>query len=79
MSHQTCSIDIFVYLQPFGCHLKVRLYDPIWGKGIRVGRGDIRSISCPWVLISFPLTHMVYLLQFLSYLAFSKSVSDRIR
>ena len=44
----------------------------MWGSG-----GLARSKASPWVPISFPLTCMVYLLQFLSYLAGSKSVSVR--
>ena len=28
MSHQTCSVDIFVDLQPFGCNLIGRLVEP---------------------------------------------------
>ena len=34
-------------------------------------------IACPWVPTSSPLTHKVYLLPFLSYLADSKSISAR--
>ena len=39
-------------------------------------RPDI-SIAHPLVPISSPLTHMVYIIQFVSYLAGSKSVSAR--
>ena len=39
------------------------------------GRGWDKSIAHPWVPISSRVTHMVYLLPFLSYLAGSKSSS----
>ena len=63
----------------FGCSYKGRLFDPLvrgvrWAVG---GRGWVHSIACPWVHISSPLTHMVYLLPFSSYLAGPKSVSSR--
>ena len=45
------------------------------GLGGRTGSGWANSIARPWVPIGSPLTHMVYLLPFLSYLACSKSVS----
>ena len=35
------------------------------------------SIARPWIPISSPFTHTVYIVQFLSYLAGSKSVSAR--
>ena len=41
------------------------------------GRGWAHSIAHLWVPISSPLTHMVYLLPFLSYLAGSKRVAAR--
>ena len=52
-----------------------------WLPSLRVrrtwGSGWAHSIARPWVPISFPLTHMIYLVPFLSYLAGSKSVSAR--
>ena len=48
----------------------------IWVRaGGRGGRGLAHSITHRWVLSSSPLTHVVYLLPFLSYLADSKSIS----
>ena len=43
--------------------------------GVRRGRGWAHSIARLWIPISFLLTHMVYLLPFLSYCVGSKSVS----
>ena len=42
MSYQTCSIESLVDLQPFGCNLKGRLFDPLPGSGVRrdVGVSD---------------------------------------
>ena len=40
-------------------------------------KGTGPSIACPWVPISSPLTHMVYLLLFFSYLNGPKSISTR--
>ena len=54
------------------------LFDPpVWGVRREVDRGWAHSIAHPWVPISSPLTHIVYLVPFLSYLAGSKSVSTR--
>ena len=51
---------------------------PVWRiRGERGGWGWAHSVAHPWVPISSPLTHTVYLLPFLSYLAGSKSVSAR--
>ena len=76
MSFQTCSIDIFIDLKLFACNLKKwGLFHP---SGLRcLGRcwGLARLIARPWASISSLLTHMVYLLPFLNYLAGSKSVS----
>ena len=44
---------------------------------VRGSRGCAHSIARPCVPISFTLTHMVYLLPYLSYLAGSKGVSAR--
>ena len=64
-----------VDLQPFRCNVKGRLFDPPFGGwGYVVGRGYARSMARPWALISSPLTHLIYLLPFLSYLAGSKGV-----
>ena len=41
---------------------------------VEVG-GKVHSTAHPWVPINCPLTYMVYLLPFLSYLADSKGVS----
>ena len=51
------------------------------GLGVRGtwGSGWAHSIARPWVPISAPLTHRVYLVPFVSYLAGSKSVSARRR
>ena len=74
-----CSIDIFVNLQPVCWDLKEGLfYLPISEvRGNVDGRGWAYSIACPWFPISFPLTHKVHLLPFVSYLAGSKSYSVR--
>ena len=45
--------------------------------GLRESLGWTHSIARPWVPISFPLTHIFYLLPFLSYLAGFKIVSTR--
>ena len=75
-----CSIDIFVNLQLVGRNLEGGLFNARFG-GLW---GDVRdwgwahSTAHPWVSISSPSTHVVYLLPFfLSYLAGSKSVSAR--
>ena len=47
------------------------------GLGIRGGRGWTLSIARPRVPSSSPLTHVVYILQFSSYLTGSKSVFAR--
>ena len=47
-------------------------YPSVWGTW---GQGWAHSVARPWVHISSPLTHMVYLLTFFSYLTGSKSVS----
>ena len=44
---------------------------------VRGGQGWAHSVARPWVPITSSLTHMVYLVPFLSYLAGSKSVSAR--
>ena len=70
-----CSLDIFVDLQPFSCNFKWGLFEPpvwglewTWGSGIgQFKRPSMAPINCT-------LTHMVYLLPFLSYLTGSKSV-----
>ena len=78
MCYHTCSIDIFVDLQPFGCNFKGGLSIARFGGlgGLRV-LGYAHSITHPWLPISFPLTYVVYLLPFLSSLAGSKSISAR--
>ena len=47
------------------------------GLGDAGGRGWAHSIAHPLLPISFPLTHMVYLLPLFSYLAGFKGVSVR--
>ena len=78
MYPKMCSMDIFVNLQPVGWYLKGELFDPRFGELGGVGsRGLAHSIARLCVPISSPLTHMVYILPFLSYLAGSKSGSVR--
>ena len=66
MYPKMCSIDIFLNLQPVGWNLKGDFSTPRFG-GLR-SQGWTHSIAHPWVPINSPLTHVVYLLPFLSYL-----------
>ena len=74
MSYEKCSIDIFVDLKPFGCYLRLRPSALGFMGGV-VGRGKAHSIPRLRVPISSLLTHMIYLVLFVSYLAGSKSIS----
>ena len=67
------SVDIFVDLQPSGCNFKGELFDS--GLGVRRtwGSGIGLFVSPPIGSYSFPLTHKVCLLPFLSFLASSNS------
>ena len=67
--------DIFINLQPVGWNLKEGLFSTSQFGAPRGGWGWAYSKTRAWVLISSPLTHIVYLSPFLSYLAGSKSVS----
>ena len=86
MSYHTCSVYIFVDLQPFGCNFKRGLFElPLRAPALsnfKLGlsssrfkcgsRGWAHSIAGLLVRICFLLTDMAYLLPFLSYLAGSK-------
>ena len=76
MSYQTCSVDIFVDHQPFGCNLtwkgifSTRSLFGDW-EDVRVYDRPIGSCQLPIDTYGLPLT-------VLSYLAGSKSVSARL-
>ena len=80
MCSQMCCQDIFVNIQPFGCNLKGGLFEP-QDEGLQLKRarrsGMAHSAARHWVSISSPLTHMVYLLPFMSFLTGWKSIFAR--
>ena len=57
----------------------LNVWSPIYGPSVRVrgGIGMSSLVARPSIAISSILTHMVYLLPFISYLAGTKSVSVR--
>ena len=75
MSYQTCYILTFLSIfNRLVAIWKVDFSTPSLGLGKTWGSGQTRSIACPWVPVSYPMTHMVYLLPLLSHLAGSTSV-----
>ena len=77
-SYQTCFIDIFVagLSNRLGAISKWDFSTPVWGLGGTRGRGWTHSGPSTAYCYS-PLTHMAYLLQFLSHFAGSNGVPVR--
>ena len=70
---QACSIDIFVMSNRLTAILNGDFLTPsLRDMGEREGQGQAHSIARPQVPISSSMTHMVYLILFLSDLAGSK-------
>ena len=76
MCYQMCSNDIFVDLQPFGCKLKGRIFDSRFGRFGWMWGVDERPSALPSVPMGTSLTHIVYLLPFLSYLVIPKAFAS---